>query len=97
MAREEDRYSELLRSTSGIMFTGTPHDGADAAKLALTIANIANSIVELNTDHLKTLERDPVQLQEMSRSFGFLKNLRIVAVIEYNQTRIPYTGVYTLV
>ena len=97
MAREEGKYQSLLSSTRGIMFMGTPHDGADAAKLASTLANIANSITTLNTNNLKTLQRDSVPLQEISRSFGFLKDLKIVTVIESNETRIPYINAYTLV
>lgn len=97
MAREEGKYRSLLSSTRGIMFLGTPHDGADAAKLASTLANIANSITTLNTNNLKTLQRDSVPLQEISRSFGFLVNLKIVTVIESDETRIPYTNAYTLV
>ena len=97
MAREEEKYQNLLRSTTGIMFMGTPHDGADAAKLASTIANIANTITTLNTNNIKTLERDSVPLQEISRSFGFLKDLRVITVIESDKTRIPYINAYTLV
>ena len=96
MAREEEKYQSLLQSTIGIMFMGTPHDGADTVKLAFTIANIANSITTLNTNYLNTLKRDSVPLQEISRSFGFLQELKIVTVIESNETRTPYTNAYTL-
>ena len=94
MAREEAKYQNLLRSVTGIMFMGTPHDGADAAKLASTIANIANSITTLNVNNIETLERDSVPLQDISRSFGFLKDLRVVTVIESDKTRIPYINTY---
>ncbi len=97
MAREEEKYHVLLHSTKGIMFMATPHEGADAAKLASTIANVANSITTLNTNNLKTLERDSVSLQEISRSFGFLSDLKITTVIESDKTRIPYIYTYTLV
>ena len=97
MAREEKQYHGILHSTAGIMFMGTPHDGADGAKLVSTAANIANSVVTLNTIQLRTLERDSEQLQDISRSFGFLQNLKIVTVIESNKTRIPCFGKYTLV
>ncbi len=96
MAREETQYHGLLQSTTGIMFMGTPHDGADGAKLVSTAANIASSLITLNTIQLKTLERDSEQLQDISRSFGFLKDLKIVTVIESNKTCIPGVG-YILV
>ncbi len=95
MTREEKQYQGLLQSTIGIMFMGTPHDGADGAKLVVTAAKIANSLVTLNTIQLKTLERDSEQLQTISRSFGFLNDLKIVTVIESNETRI--LGTSTLV
>ncbi len=97
MAREEDEYHGLLQSTIGIMFMGTPHDGADGAKLVSTAADIANSLTTFNTIQLKTLERDSEQLQDISRSFGFLEDLKIVTVIESNKTRIPGLGKHTLV
>lgn len=97
MAREEEKYRNILHSTAGIMFMGTPHDGADLVKLASTIANIAISVTALNTNNLETLERDAVPLQEISRSFGFLSDLKIVTVIESDKTRIPYSNTHILV
>ena len=97
MARDEKKYQGILHSTNGIMFMGTPHDGADAAKLASTLAHIAESVKTINREQLDMLKRDSESLQEISRNFGFLDNLKIVTVIESNKTRIPYTGKYILV
>ena len=92
MAREEEKYHSLLNSTIGIMFMGTPHDGADGAKLFSTVANIAKSITTINTVYLEALKRDSEQLQEISRSFGFLQGLKIVTVIESDKTHISGFG-----
>ena len=94
MAREEKRYHSLLQSTTGIMFMGTPHDGADKAKLASTAIKIVESLstIPLNDYQVKTLKRGSEQLQDISRSFGFLQDLKIVTVIESDETTIPYLG-----
>ena len=92
MARGEKRYHGLLQSTVGIMLMGTPHDGADGARLATTAINIANSIISLNHYQVKMLERGSEQLQEISRSFVFLQDLKIVTIIESDKTTIPGLG-----
>ena len=99
MAREAKQYEGLLESTAGIMFMGTPHDGADGAKLVHTAAEIARSLLnqEVNSILLKTLERDSAQLRDISRSFGYLNKIKIVTVIESDKTNIPYLGTRRLV
>ena len=97
MARQEDRYQALERSTIGIMFMGTPHDGADAAKLGSTIVNITKSVTTPSINHLELLRRESESLRNISREFGFLENLKIVTVIESNKTRIPHTNIYRMV
>ena len=99
MAREEKQYEGLLQSTIGVMFMGTPHDGADAAQLASTAAGIANSLLmqKLNTIQLETLKSGSEKLRDISRSFGHLENFKIVTVLESNETPIPYSGTSKLV
>ena len=97
MARNEQKYQNVVQSTNGIMFMGTPHDGADAAKLAYTLTNIAQSVTTINNEQLDMLKRDSAALQEISKGFGFLDHLKVVTVIESDKTRIPYVGTYILV
>ena len=89
MAREGKQYHGLLQSTIGVIFMGTPHNGADGAKLASTVLDIAKSIMPLNTIPVEILEPDSAQLQDISRSFGFLEDSKIMTVIESDKTRIP--------
>lgn len=76
------------------MFMGTPHHGADGAKLASTAIKVANSIptISLNAYQVKMLERGSEQLRDISRSFGFLQDLKIVTVTESDTTYIPGLG-----
>ena len=97
MAREGERFSGLQQSTNGIMFMGTPHHGADGAKLASTAINIANSLIDLKKYQVKMLERGSEQLQEISRTFGHFQDLKIVNVIESDETKIPCLGKHYLV
>ena len=95
MSGEEKQYHGLLQSTTGVMSMGTPHDGADKAKLFSTAGDIAGSLVTLNTTQVKMLEHGSEQLQEISRAFGLLifnTDLQIVTVIESDKTRILGTN-----
>ena len=79
------------------MFMGTPHNGAKAADLACNIINIANFVKTLNKQQLKMLKTGSESLQDISRSFGQLSELKIVTVIESNKTYIPWTKKHILV
>lgn len=79
------------------MFMGTPHNGAKAADLACSIINIANLVTKLNSQELEMLESGSESLQDISRSFGQLSELKIVSVIESNKTYIPWTQKFILV
>lgn len=70
---------------------GTPHDGADVARLASTIVKIASTVARFNTSNLSTLERGSNQVIDIARAFGFMNHLDIVTVLESNETLIPYT------
>lgn len=90
MAQKEERYKQLLRYTRGIMFIGTPHGGADLARFASTIAHVANSIITLDTNNLKNLVRDFVPLQEISKSFGSIKDIKFVTILASSIIYFPY-------
>ncbi len=91
IAGDQASYVNVLESTRGIMFMGTPHDGADVAKLASTIANIASSVTTFNMTNLNLLQPGSEPLTDISRKFGFIaQKLRVVTVVESNKTLIPY-------
>ncbi|KAK0513541.1 hypothetical protein JMJ35_003905 [Cladonia borealis] len=90
-------YQSLLRLTNGVMFMGTPHNGAKAADLAYKIINIANLVTTLNKQQLKMLKTGSESLRDISRAFGQLSELRIVTVFESNKTYIPWTQKYILI
>ena len=91
MAQEAVAYKRILRSTRAIMFMGVPHDGADAAKLASRIGDVARVFCNLNLIDLKDLKRDSRPLQDISQSFGFLEGFDIITVMESEKTVIPGT------
>ncbi|KAH7117266.1 hypothetical protein B0J13DRAFT_458367, partial [Dactylonectria estremocensis] len=57
-------------STYGIIFLGTPHQGAKGAQLGRVLANIASLFVAANDRLLKPLERDSEWLQQQLGQFG---------------------------
>ena len=97
MAREAGAHKKILESTRSIMFMGVPHDGADAAKLASRIGDVAKVFCNLNLINLKDLERDSRSLQEISQSFSFLNDFDIITVMESERTVIPGTTTSILV
>lgn len=83
LACDGNNSKNIFESTRGVMFMGTPHNGADAAKLALTIANIARTLTTINMNNLTLLKPGSEPLIEVSRRFGYLvQNLKVVTVIE---------------
>ena len=76
---------------------GTPHDGADVAKLASTIVRIASTVANFNTSNLSVLKRGSEQVIDISRAFGFMNHLDVVTILESNETLIPYTKISKMV
>ena len=97
IAQGEEKYQSLLRLTNGVMFMGTPHNGAKAANLAYIIINIANLVTTLNKQQVNMLKTGSESLRDISKAFGQLSELKIVSVIESNKTYIPWTQKYFLV
>ena len=91
MAREADSCRQILNHTHAVMFMGVPHDGADAATLANSVAKVAKLFSNLNRTALKALERDSRQLHEISSSFSYIESPGIITVMESERTAIPGT------
>jgi hypothetical protein len=97
MAREDEAHKQILEATRAVMFMGVPHDGADAAKLASHIGDVAQVFFKPNLVTLKDLERDSRPLQDISWSFSLLKGFDIITIMESEETTIPGTATRMLV
>ena len=88
MAYQESRYRFLIGATKGTMFMGVPHTGADEARLAAVVANIARLSFNVNRAHLDDLNRGSRFLQELARAFSQLEGFDIITVCESEKTPI---------
>ena len=72
MAHErESRYGALLQATSGVIFMGTPHRGADIAYWGKVLGKLANLPLmgSIRTELLKELQPKSVTLGEICSQF----------------------------
>ena len=86
----DDRYQEILQSTIGTIFLGTPHRGASIAKLGGIAARIARAsmVVTPNTNLLKSLERNSSFLFEKASQFSKVSGkLRVYSFYETRETK----------
>jgi hypothetical protein len=100
---DEEAQSDILSSTCGISFLGTPHAGSDLKKFALALANIVSlSVKKPNKNLLKVLGRKSEILANIKNDFmtmvhrhlenvqGNLKPIRLHAFIE--ELPVDYLG-----
>lgn len=85
-AHEKDRYNDLLHSTRGIVFFGTPHRGSSLASWGTLLSNVA-SLATLGTSTNwrlpKDLETQSAVLRDISKSFvDRAKNLQLISFYE---------------
>ncbi|KAI0162080.1 hypothetical protein GGR57DRAFT_498426 [Xylariaceae sp. FL1272] len=72
---EEDAYKDIVRSTKGIIFLGTPHRGSPGlANLAETVRQVVSMIARVDTHSalLRTLGTDSPELELGRESFPAL-------------------------
>ncbi|KAL6408503.1 uncharacterized protein AUP68_08360 [Ilyonectria robusta] len=70
--QDQDNYGDIIRSTKGIVFLGTPHRGSDLIPWALLLANLTNGVSlgeVIRTALLKDLDKDSHVLSEISQQF----------------------------
>ncbi|KAJ3472394.1 hypothetical protein NLG97_g11025 [Lecanicillium saksenae] len=63
-------HRSIKLSTYGIIFLGTPHQGASGAKLGQVVANVASLFVEADDRLLKRLEPDSEWLQQQQQQYA---------------------------
>lgn len=69
---EHVNYGDILDSTIGIVFMGTPHRGSDLASWGLMATNLVNAAslgMGINKELLKTLKADSEMLAGISTQF----------------------------
>ena len=66
----DTRYKAIVTSTAGILFFGTPHQGADLASFAVKIDNIISFVaIQPKSTILKNMERDCDYLRQINDDF----------------------------
>jgi hypothetical protein len=65
----ENHIQQIIEKTSGIVFMGTPHLGADAAKYASYLTGLSSWFRPTNQDIVGVLERDSEVLANLTASF----------------------------
>jgi len=68
--RPEKHLQSIVNNTKGILFLGTPHRGADAARLAEIIARVVGALRSTNTQALRVLQPDSEVLERLQDSFN---------------------------
>ncbi|TQV91653.1 ankyrin repeat protein [Cordyceps javanica] len=94
LSLQTERYQNLAKSVSGVIFLGCPHRGSRIASTAQLLSKIINAATlgrGVRTDLLKALERSSEQLQEISRkAVRLLAPLTIVSFYETRLTNKAY-------
>lgn len=75
-------YRNLLRSTRGILFLGTPHHGSDLAKWTQWLASSIGVVKRTNTEIVRVLRRDSEVLARIQESFHTMIMARISEGLE---------------
>lgn len=89
-----DRRSEfkcILDSTIGVIFMGTPHDGAYLAKWAVQVAKYLRYFRHTNKDVLRNLKPGSPDVQQVGEDFHYLlrrKDLRLEVFCFYEELRM---------
>ena len=83
-------YQDILKSTLGIVFMGTPHRGSTIADWTRMFASIVDSVLigtRMRSDLLKDLRTNSRALQEITSSFKYrTSGLQIVTFYEQEIT-----------
>ncbi|KFY20606.1 hypothetical protein V491_03571 [Pseudogymnoascus sp. VKM F-3775] len=86
----EEAQSDILSSTYGVAFLGTPHAGSDLEKFATAVANVVSLVKKLNKKLLRVLRSNSEILANIKNEFltmvrnhqGSLKPIKLHAFVE---------------
>jgi hypothetical protein len=91
-----DVFGDILTSTIGIIFMGTPHRGIELTSWATLLSNVVNAVSlgqAVRKDILRNLEANSAVLMEISRQFVHRStSLQIMSFFELQLER-PLTTV----
>lgn len=91
-ANTEPQYKKILDHTVGVIFFGTPHQGAGKANYGTVLANVATGVMHKPKSKLvKALQSHSNTLMDLTRQFKFLSHLRIVTFYE-TKTMIGFSS-----
>ncbi|KAK0509728.1 hypothetical protein JMJ35_008122 [Cladonia borealis] len=82
-------YGNIVNSTKGVVFLGTPHGGSKLAAWGTLLSNVVNSVTfgqAVRKDLLKNLERDSAVLEEISRQF--VQRAESLQIMSFYETKI---------
>ena len=88
IAHNNKRYHKITQNTIVIVFIGTPHRGADLAKLLNTILKVSFS----ETRHVQDLSPNSQSIKEINDAFGERSEYLELASF-WESTSMPLTGV----
>lgn len=74
--RTEPRFQNVLASTRGIVFLGTPHHGAGLAAWAELLSRYLGVVKQTNTEIVSVLQRDSEVLARIQDAFHTLIQTR---------------------
>lgn len=86
-------YKNILDSTTGVLFLGTPHAGSDSAALAKPLVDIAHIVLPriwgtVRKDLVASLERNGSELLELSGQFRSMidkENIQVFSFVEQDR------------
>lgn len=91
---EHVNYGDILDSTIGIVFMGTPHRGSDLASWGLILTSLVNTATlgtGINKELLKTLKADSDMLAGISRQFVHRATCLKIRTFTEQQVERPLT------
>jgi hypothetical protein len=68
-ASTDERLSNILKSTLGVIFMGTPHQGSSLASWGSTLAKYLNVVRRVNRENVKVLETSSPVLRTFEEEF----------------------------
>lgn len=90
--RADRRFDSIINSVAGIVFLGTPHQGANGVDTAKFVANFVRAFnIDIRVDLIKSLDPNSMVLFDLTDDFRQLvssKGIEIATLFETKKTKI---------